>query len=420
VELKLRIILYINICFCFSFQANAYDRCKDILRDGVSDTLSSNNNVERQLANHYQFCSTAKEYDLNENNFDAYVRNHSDVTKAITNSYGGGAKVGIGIFSGRANYNQSNNRNNASTSEDINELKANKKKILDYYDKNCGSGDYEETLKAEAVSLSKIANKNIVKAWRDCMVKGTGFFVYVIPSSLDPDEDEIGYEMSVHWRSQENIQIASIFLRFNGSYVETPYPQINERGNYRKTKNICEYEGYILENNSVLPISVTHKDRSKSTNVNVMAKTSTGVLKCYVATLPKTLIPEPIKLEQEEDAYWTIEHFCNNLNCNQYKRNFRTLKHDIAENFVTNSSDLNGGTCNNCRQYKKVRFGFKNCRFKMRARKSAHDVINETMEDIAFENFKYIYPFELGNNYYRRIRIITDSKSSPSLERDEI
>lgn len=49
----------------------SYDRCNDLLRDGVRDELAENNSKKHQLVKHQQFCSMAKEYQLSEANVES-------------------------------------------------------------------------------------------------------------------------------------------------------------------------------------------------------------------------------------------------------------------------------------------------------------------------------------------------------------
>lgn len=64
--------------YILGFEAfSSYDLCKDILRDGVKDIISTHDSVDKKLAAHNQFCSISKENNLNENNFNKFAREYA-------------------------------------------------------------------------------------------------------------------------------------------------------------------------------------------------------------------------------------------------------------------------------------------------------------------------------------------------------
>lgn len=97
--------------------ATPYDACKDILRDGTRDTFSNQSSIDKRLVVHNQFCSMAKEYSLDEQNFNTFIGEYAEKTKSENDNYGGGAGIGIGPFSFNGNYGQTNTANDLSKAE---------------------------------------------------------------------------------------------------------------------------------------------------------------------------------------------------------------------------------------------------------------------------------------------------------------
>jgi hypothetical protein len=332
----------IGVSFCLNLFALSYECCKDILRDGVHDTSSSQGKMDRNLAQHHQFCSISKEHNLNENNFDSFAKDYAKTVRSNNDTYGGSVGVSVGIFGLNANYSQSNNSKNLSQKEIENILRENAKKVIEYYRSHCGDSSYEDSLKAESIVLSRTANEAVVKAWRDCMLNQTGFFADLIPiSRIDEDEKEIEYNIMVHWRSLEGTKITSIELRYLEGKVSTPYETKKENGGFVKTGNICDHENCVLKSGSSLLISLKHDDRTKNASLAILAKTDTYVVKSHALVLPKLVVPQPINIEtsafkQSNDQEKPTTHsddemrqMMNNLNLGQ-----REVKH--SDDFMRN------------------------------------------------------------------------------------
>lgn len=177
-------------------------------------------------------------------------------------------------------------------------LKKNSRQIIEYYNKNCGQSSLEDFLKTEAVLLSKIANNNIIQAWRECMLNSAGFFADLVSTGpFVGDERQIDYNIMVRWKSNEGTEITSIELRYVQEKISAPYQTIAESNGFLKTKNLCETEGCILRSGSNIPVSIIHKNPETSATVNIIAKTNTGVVKSHVLILPRLVLPEPPKME---------------------------------------------------------------------------------------------------------------------------
>jgi hypothetical protein len=290
----------IVVFFCLNSLAVSYDSCKDILRDGIRDTLSTKGKIDRNIALHHQFCSIAKENNLNESNFHNFAKNYAKKVKSTSDSYSGGVGVSVGPFSFNGNYSQTNGSQDLTTSEKENLLQQDAKKIIEYYKSHCGESSYEDSLQAESVVLSKVANRDIVDAWRRCMLGKAGFFADLIGSPRG-DDKELEYDIRVRWSSEEGTKITSIVLRYQNDKISGPYPTLREDSGFVKTVNLCDSEKCILVSGSSFPLSLIHKDRSRSANIRIIAMTDTGVAKSHILILPKLIVPEPIKIDPPQN-----------------------------------------------------------------------------------------------------------------------
>lgn len=398
------------ICLGFFFPsfADPYDSCKDILRGGIRDSISSQGSFNHQLAKHQEFCSIAKEKALNEYNYDNFAREYVNKTNSSTDTYGGGLSVGWGPFSGSANYNQSNIGQNASEGEKLSYLAQNKRAILDYFNQNCGNESHSESLRTEAVLISKVANPNIVKAWRDCMLeRSSGFLVELVPSTTDLSGDQLEYSAVVHWQSRENTKLVSITLTFRPDMMEVSASNITTQNSYAKV-DICEDKKCKLKSGSNLSVNILHKNRSDNLNITFEAKNNKGMMKTHIVTLPKKIVSPKIDLE-DVNSYWAEESYCDNLGCLQYMKNISSQEHKIGEDFVASAVQLKPGTCDKCGRDKNLRFSFRNCNYKSRYQQKNLFIV-ESPEGSADDNIKYLYPFAKGRDLYTRIRILTEKK----------
>ena len=314
--------------------ANPYDSCKDILRNGIRDEVSTAGNVNKQIAVQHEFCTIAKETDLNKNNIENFAKDYVEKTSGKNNAYGGGADVNvIGIVKVGANYKQSNDSQNMSKNEKIQWFKNNRESVLDYYRENCGKDSHDESLRSESVVLSKIANPVVVKAWRDCMSKKSesGFFADVIPSSTDMTEDKIEYNVTIHWDSMENTEITSIILTYFKDIIDVPYS--TDRTNSYETIDICKVGNQPLKKGS-LSINMHHYDRKYSANIAINVSNNTGMSKSYVITLPKKIEPKLIVITpvtKSDESYWVVENYCGNQNCTEHMKNLLSTRHVIND-----------------------------------------------------------------------------------------
>jgi hypothetical protein len=410
-------IVFVLQIMCSSLIANSYDSCKDILREGIRDTLASHNKVNHWLAIQQEFCSIAKENNLSENNFSTFARDYVGKTKSVKNDYGVDLNAGWKLLSLTGNYDNSNIKEKSSDEVKIDFLGENKKNIIDYYRQNCGNENVNESLRAEAILSSKIANPDIVQAWRACMLKHTsGFLVELVPSSADLSEDELEYSAVLTWQSEENTDLVSIVLTFRKDIMEVASNAIISLGNYAKV-DICEERNFILKSGSNTSVNILHKNRYNSTNISIEAKNDRGVIKTHIITLPKKISPAKIHLDANNgdlhaNSFWAIESYCNNLNCIDYMRNIRSERHQVGEDFMAFASHLEPGICVHCKQNKDLRFCFNNCIYitKTQIEKAPHIII-ESKEQTSLDTEKYFYFYTKGRGYYSRIRITTTNLS---------
>lgn len=406
---NLAFVCLVLLWFCSIGLSDPYGQCKDILRDGVRDTISSHNAHDQKIARHQHFCSVAKHHDLNEGNFNSFAKDYAKSVRADVNTYDGNAGVSVGPFDFTGGYEQANSKNDMSTKDKEDLLNSNVKKIVDYYKANCGQESYQESLQSESVLLSQIANEHVVKAWRECMIGQTGFFADLIPASTNSaDDQEIEYDVMIHWRSLEGTEIHSIQLRYLETLVSSPYTVAKEGANFVKTLNLCESELCQLKSGSSFPLTVIHKNPAKATNIRILAKTNTSVTKALVLVLPKRVEPPSMVLEQPKNAYWAIESYCDNRDCLSFRKDVFVEPHLVATKYVTRSIDLNRGTCEKCHREKVVRFAFTNCKFALKMEVANSGVIIESTQEIAQRDARYFYPFEPTRDFYSRIRVKTE------------
>lgn len=120
----------------------------------------------------------------------------------------------------------------------------------------------------------------------------------------------------------------------------------------------------------------------------------------------------------EDESYWVVENYCGNSNCTEYMKNPISTRHEIGKDYVTTSKQLDAGTCKRCSKLKNVRFGFKNCRFKIKGQKSTGEIMDRS-EELAHQNFHYYDPHSYGANFFQKMRVITNSLTANSLDSDE-
>lgn len=414
---KLPIFIFWMGLISLNLFANPYDRCKDILRLGIQDSISSHHKMNRRLAAQQEFCTIAKENSLDESNFETFARDYVNKTKSRNTNHNAGFDLGWKFLNIGANYGDSNIRENASENEKIDFLKSHKKSILDRYRQSCGSESMDDSLRTEAVLNLKIANSEIVKAWRECMVaQANGFMVELIPSSSDMSEDEIEYSAMAYWQSQENTELTSITLTFRPEKIEVSASNIRQQGIYA-TVDFCEDRKCTLKSNSNLSFTILQKDRSNNVNLTIEAKNDRGMLKNFIVTLPKKAVPvqvdtnEPSAPNNNIESYWSIENYCGHSSCPEYLRDFQSQKHEIGENFVASIEQLDPGFCSKCGQKKGQRFCFKNCKYMTKVQMINSNVLVESPEKISGDMPDYAYPFTKGRDSYSRVRITTERNS---------
>jgi len=286
------------LMFLFSsgLYADGYDRCKDILRDGVRDTLSNNSSMQKKVADHLKFCNKANEHNLSEGNFDSFARDYAKSEDSHGSSVGAGGKVGYGPFSLEANYSQSSSEKKLSESEKEALLKTNSQIVMDYYHEKCSDRSYEESLKMEANAFSQIANPAIIAAWRDCMVQQVGLFAE-LQSHPQSDGDYSEHHVLLRWISHEGTEINSIRMRYSENVVISPYPIENTHGGWVKTQNICEHEGCVLKSHGTLPLTISHINLNQDASLSIIALSNTGVSQTHIIVLPKKFTPEKTTLQ---------------------------------------------------------------------------------------------------------------------------
>lgn len=249
-------------------QSFDYDSCSNILRDGVRDDIDSRNSQKYALIKHNQFCVLAKKHQLNGDNFENFARVYSEHTRASTSGGGGGASIGFGPFSFGGDYGQSSDSSSLSRDEKEDLLNRHSEEVLDYYYDHCGNESYQEFLENEAHSLSKVANQNIVEAWKQCMLKKHGIFAY-----LESGSHGLEVSIRVDWYSVGNNYIKNLSLMWYGDNIKTPYPLIeNHNSNeFKQTENICEFHPIYSGGNLVIPV---HRNSDKK-NERIFLKVTT-------------------------------------------------------------------------------------------------------------------------------------------------
>lgn len=403
--------------FCISMvffnQINAasvdYDLCRDILRDGIRDTINSSGASSVKKSLHYEFCSVAKKHNLSDNSFHSFARDYARIVQKKNDKYKGGLDVGIGPFSFDGTYQQhnSNHNDNEKDIEDI--LDKNSKKIIDYYEKNCSDSTYAEFLQSEATVMSSIASASVVEAWRDCMLKQSGFFVQLTPVGSDKD-DTLEYDITSHWKSSEGTKIISLRLQYQKDKLTSSYKEAEEIGDFVKTQDICEAEGCKLKTGSKLSFGIIHKDRTKAVSVRVIAKTNTSILMSQTLILPQKITLPDVKLDPADAVglpVFAMESYCDDRFCSEFEKGIFSEEFKISSDFVRTIKQLQRGTCSKCKNLKAIRFRFENCRYKIKYEIARSRMMVESQEEISSGLKRYYYPFEKGRDYCSAIRITT-------------
>ncbi|MBF0299141.1 MAG: hypothetical protein HQK51_10505 [Oligoflexia bacterium] len=273
------------------FANSDYDLCKDILRDGVRDKLASDYSQESKVAKHNQFCSIVKSSNLNKSNFETFASNYAKQVQTTSGGSGGGGTIGYGPFNFGGDYSSSNSSSSLSEADRKNLLIANAASILNYASENCGTSSVDESLALESNQLSLVANKDVVSAWKECMLKQSGFVAYLEKSASNE------YDLFVTWKAQYDIFINKMFLRYQLDKIATNYPYESEGNKYAKTVNICDYDKFNFKSNDTYFFPITHVDPTKDALVRVYMQTNTGNNQAISILIPKqTLPPVPANL----------------------------------------------------------------------------------------------------------------------------
>lgn len=130
--LSLRVAVGLGL-YSLEVQANRYESCKEILREGLRDTVSSRASIDHRVASHIQFCNIAHENHLDDHHFYSFVRSYAKQVNAKRSSVGVGASIGIGPFSFGENVNTSNANAGFTEDEKANLLQTNRHAVMQYF-----------------------------------------------------------------------------------------------------------------------------------------------------------------------------------------------------------------------------------------------------------------------------------------------
>lgn len=239
-----------------------YDHCSSILREGTRDSLASSSSKKHALVKHNQFCSIAKKYNLNSENFLDFAEHYSQHVKARGGGAGGDGGVGFGPFSFEASYSQEDQSSDISEEDRKTLLLNNKVTILDYFASHCGDSTYQEYLESEAQSISKIANTHVVQAWKECMLKKHGVFAFIEGDKSD-DMERRDFGVRVEWYNSGNNYIKELYLIWHGDNIESSLPLMERVNAFQQTQNICKDRHLYSGANVIIPIhrkSVSQRD----------------------------------------------------------------------------------------------------------------------------------------------------------------
>ena len=267
-----------------------YDPCSAILRDGVRDVLASSNSKTYSLVKHNQFCSIAKKHSLSRNSFHQFAKHYSENVKESRGGMDAGASVEYGPFSFDGEYGQSHESSSLNREDRENILIRNQEQILDYFENNCGDSSFQEHLEMEAQSTSKIANPAIVDAWKQCMVKKHGVFVYA-----EGDTYSENFSIRVDWFNNGNNFLKEVYLQWHGNNIDTGCPsEIIEGSDFRQTHNICSDGKFIFSGGNRV-IAIHRRSNVKSDMVYVTARADNGYSQAFSIALPKFIELKKIK-----------------------------------------------------------------------------------------------------------------------------
>lgn len=259
-----------------SLSAFAFDRCADILRNGVRDEINSSNSYEHKVARHFQFCSIAKKNELSNENFNSFAREYASKVKTHQFDAQAGGGFSWGPFSLSGNYGQNRARGLFSEEDKINILNEHRIRVIDYYNQNCGNESYENHLKKESALLSKIANRDIINGWRDCMLNHVGFFVQATPAGdLRQNTPHMDYNLTVLWRSKENTALEHLRFKYPKDKVSTDV-EIEMLGQiFDETANQCSH-GRCMLNNGEREFNFRHTNLNDPAIIAVNARSNTN------------------------------------------------------------------------------------------------------------------------------------------------
>lgn len=283
------------------------DECKDLLRGETKNRLYSSNKLDYRLARHYQFCDTAKRYDLNTDEYDRFAEdyaNHARVTK------GKGNVEVFGLFElGGSGHHQTDN-----TAKKTNWLKKNKRIIRDYYRDHCSDDNVDTATKSEDVFLLELAQEGTVQAWRDCMVRrlsGNTLFAYLVKDeNADPSDETATFGINLKWHAQDEVRVNSIQIeassniviytdlrlglmeRMEACFLNYFYPNQNQEDRVC-TRNVLSSP--LLVGNSKV-ISIKQLDR-KAGDVVIHYTNSLGGQYSIPLQIPRRILPEAPNLD---------------------------------------------------------------------------------------------------------------------------
>ncbi len=360
--------LYSDFAFCVLPQYELYDKCKHVL-SGLQDEIYSQNKVSHKLARHMEFCRTAKQEKLDHSTFENFIDTYAEQLKNQKSGGGGSTDVDvIGIVTVSADGHGGTESHQLTKDEKKQKLRQEKEQILNYFTSNCGDVTFEESLQAEAVLKSKIANSGVTQAWSECMRQNaTGFFGYLIPPPVDPEAETNSYKLHITWKSGEGTKITNIWMRYRKAEVGSPYLVEQEEDGYVRTKNICEKEGCLTVGTH--PLDIFHKNITRNSSATLCARNEKDASFCHHLFFPKTILDPEIDIDPKKRMFFQIESYCSNSACshkNEYQIESGKSFTDPLPNFLLESDKLAYGTCTHCHNMKQTRFKFNNCKYQIK------------------------------------------------------
>ncbi|MEO5968342.1 MAG: hypothetical protein ABIQ95_00320 [Bdellovibrionia bacterium] len=297
---SIKVSIFGALIFSVSLPALAdYEDCKNILRDGIRDKINSSDTLDYRLVRKHEFCRMASQYKLDSSDFETFARAYAKTTHAHKYNTSAGTSFSLGTFapSGGGNFSTESNEDDLSLDDKIKWLKANDRAIRDYRTSNCGKEDFSESLQTEAILFSEIANKDVVEAWRTCMLDKlkNGMWVEVLKDDgYDENDTEVTYTVNTYFRSGLGGAITSLSLTHTDNLV-TDYRIVETVNGYQKTGNILGQSrwawGATISSGGNKQFDVRHQDRTHQGKLKVKAMLSTGNPIEQSITFPKRLIP---------------------------------------------------------------------------------------------------------------------------------